>query len=217
MSAVKIRFLEARTVQDEHVGTDLETSYEAGSTYSFDDPRSAARWVKRGAAVFASPDDASAAREAVGDFVEADPNARAPSDNADFEQDALARDFGLKVLAAHMRISVEDFARLSAAERVDALNKAHAEFDEMAAAYDQQRRFGQPPAPVLQGGPEGPAGQNAGPGAGADTPDAEPDFDKLTDDELRAYITDRDGRAPHHNTGRAKLLEAAKGNPGDEA
>lgn len=36
-------------------------------------------------------------------------------------------------------------------------------------------------------------------------------FDDMTDDELRAFITDRDGSAPHHATGRAKLLAKARG------
>lgn len=36
------------------------------------------------------------------------------------------------------------------------------------------------------------------------------DFEKLSDEELRAYITDRDGRAPHSATGREKLLAKAK-------
>jgi hypothetical protein len=37
------------------------------------------------------------------------------------------------------------------------------------------------------------------------------DFDAMTDAELRAFLKDRDGTAPHHMTGRPKLLAAARG------
>lgn len=46
------------------------------------------------------------------------------------------------------------------------------------------------------------------------TPPAEFDpalVDAMTDDELRAHITQRDGRAPHPNTGREKLVAKALG------
>ena len=44
----------------------------------------------------------------------------------------------------------------------------------------------------------------------ADEP--EPDeFDAMSDDQLRELITTRDGKAPRANTGRPKLLLAARG------
>jgi hypothetical protein len=49
---------------------------------------------------------------------------------------------------------------------------------------------------------------------GPSAPPAEfdPDLiDAMTDEELRAFIQNRDGRAPHPNTGREKLLARAKG------
>lgn len=36
-------------------------------------------------------------------------------------------------------------------------------------------------------------------------------FDDMDDDALRTFITERDGAAPHPNTGRAKLLSKARG------
>lgn len=36
------------------------------------------------------------------------------------------------------------------------------------------------------------------------------DFDGLTDDELKAFLKERDGRTPHPNTGREKLLAQAR-------
>lgn len=35
--------------------------------------------------------------------------------------------------------------------------------------------------------------------------------DAMTDEELRAFITQRDGKAPHPNTGHDKLLAKARG------
>lgn len=37
------------------------------------------------------------------------------------------------------------------------------------------------------------------------------DFDAMSDDELRVFIKDRDGRSPHPATSRGKLLDAARG------
>lgn len=56
MEQVKVRFLEPRVVDNVHVGTALETRFEAGEVYELD-ARSADRWVKRGAAVFLSQED----------------------------------------------------------------------------------------------------------------------------------------------------------------
>lgn len=54
--------------------------------------------------------------------------------------------------------------------------------------------------------------------AAAPTPDR---FDGMTDDQLRAFITDRDQKAPHHMLGRPKLLTLARGdaaeNPAEAA
>lgn len=36
-------------------------------------------------------------------------------------------------------------------------------------------------------------------------------FDAMDDEALRAFITERDGKPPHHRTGREKLLKAARG------
>lgn len=36
-------------------------------------------------------------------------------------------------------------------------------------------------------------------------------IDAMTDDELRGFITQRDGKAPHPNTGHDKLLAKARG------
>jgi len=36
-------------------------------------------------------------------------------------------------------------------------------------------------------------------------------LDAMTDDELREFITERDGKAPHHKIGRDKLLSKARG------
>lgn len=44
----------------------------------------------------------------------------------------------------------------------------------------------------------------------------EPDFEGMNDEELRAFITDRDGRAPHPNTGREKLLTKARDASADD-
>lgn len=38
------------------------------------------------------------------------------------------------------------------------------------------------------------------------------EFDAMTDEQLREFITTRDGKAPRSNTGRPKLLLAARGN-----
>ncbi len=38
-----------------------------------------------------------------------------------------------------------------------------------------------------------------------------PDFDAMSEEELRAYLKERDGKSPHPKTGREKLLIAAKG------
>lgn len=46
---MKIRFKESRVVQDEHVGTDRETRFEAGREYDLP-AASAQRWINRGAA-----------------------------------------------------------------------------------------------------------------------------------------------------------------------
>lgn len=44
------------------------------------------------------------------------------------------------------------------------------------------------------------------------------DFETKSDEQLRAFITDRDGKAPHHNLGRDKLLATARTASGsDEA
>lgn len=45
--------------------------------------------------------------------------------------------------------------------------------------------------------------------AGGD--DAPDDFDRMTDEELQAFIADRDGKKPHPATGRPKLLANARG------
>lgn len=44
---------------------------------------------------------------------------------------------------------------------------------------------------------------------GPPVPDA---FDAMSDEDLRAFIAERDAKAPHHKAGRAKLLAAARGN-----
>lgn len=38
-----------------------------------------------------------------------------------------------------------------------------------------------------------------------------PDFDAMTDDELRQVVAEKEGRQPHPATGRDKLLAKAKG------
>jgi hypothetical protein len=43
------------------------------------------------------------------------------------------------------------------------------------------------------------------------------EFDAMSDDELRAFITKRDDKAPRANTGRVKLLLAARGDQGAAA
>jgi hypothetical protein len=43
------------------------------------------------------------------------------------------------------------------------------------------------------------------------------EFDAMSDDQLRELITIRDGKAPRFNTGRAKLLLAARGDKGTAA
>lgn len=50
----------------------------------------------------------------------------------------------------------------------------------------------------------------------APQPPAPDQFEGMDDDELRAFITDRDGEAPHHRLGREKLLLKARGQA-DEA
>lgn len=35
-------------------------------------------------------------------------------------------------------------------------------------------------------------------------------FTSMSEDDLRAYITDKTGKAPHHRTGPAKLIEMAR-------
>lgn len=70
MTTVKVRFTEDRVVQDEHEGTDRETRFRAGKTYDLD-PRSADRWMKRGAAVFADRKSAEEADGKSGDVARA--------------------------------------------------------------------------------------------------------------------------------------------------
>lgn len=75
-------------------------------------------------------------------------------------------------------------------------------------------------------GPNGSDGGEDAPGAGGETggqvdstdasfaedADAAPDFDAMSEEQLRAFLKQRDGRAPHPKTGLAKLLASAKGN-----
>lgn len=46
------------------------------------------------------------------------------------------------------------------------------------------------------------------------TDDTAPDFDTMSDEDLRAFIKERDGRFPHSRTGRDKLVAAARGDAG---
>lgn len=78
---VSITFDETRVVDDERKGTPEEVRFEDGKTYQLS-PRSADRWVKRGAAHFTTPEDAAAARGASSDVAlnlqdtdRSDPNA----------------------------------------------------------------------------------------------------------------------------------------------
>lgn len=41
--------------------------------------------------------------------------------------------------------------------------------------------------------------------------EAAPDFDAMSDEELRAFVADKDGRQPHPATSREKLLAKARG------
>ncbi len=50
----------------------------------------------------------------------------------------------------------------------------------------------------------------------ADTP-APDQFDAMSDDDLRAFIKDRDGKSPHPRTGRDKLLKSARGDAASSA
>lgn len=54
-------------------------------------------------------------------------------------------------------------------------------------------------------------------GGGMEVAPGPDDFDKMEDDALRAFITERDGKAPHPNTGREKLLAKARGAAEEEA
>lgn len=47
-------------------------------------------------------------------------------------------------------------------------------------------------------------------GGGSDALVIEDTYESLTDEQLRAFITDRDGKAPHHMLGRPKLLALAR-------
>lgn len=53
----------------------------------------------------------------------------------------------------------------------------------------------------------------AAPAPGSPERDA---FDDMDDDALRAFITDRDGEAPHHRLGRERLLKRARGQEGGQ-
>lgn len=55
----KITFLQSRVVQDQHVGTDKQTRYEAGKTYELP-LASCERWIRRGLARWADPEPAPA-------------------------------------------------------------------------------------------------------------------------------------------------------------
>ena len=195
MTRINITFLENRVVQDQHAGTELETRYEAGQTYGFDDARSAARWVRRGAAEFGTKVDADLARAVVGDIVVERASDALAADAVDADEVALAARIGRKAVAAYLGLSDDAFAQMPEAERLDALEALAAEVDAHGAAQ----------ASV------GAIGEAAGEGAPS------PDYERLTDDELRALIADRDGRAPHHNTGRARLLDIAQTGPQSEA
>jgi hypothetical protein len=46
---------------------------------------------------------------------------------------------------------------------------------------------------------------------GAATVADAPDFDAMSDDDLRTFIEKRDGERPHHRTGRETLLRKARG------
>lgn len=78
----KIVFTETRVVQDEHVGTDRETRFEAGYAYELP-AASAARWLARGLAVAAdlAPGAPVAAAPAPGSTADV-PLAAEPSTNA---------------------------------------------------------------------------------------------------------------------------------------
>lgn len=59
-------------------------------------------------------------------------------------------------------------------------------------------------------------GKKGGQAQAAEAKVSEPKvFDDMTDDELRGFIADRDGKAPHPNTGREKLLAKAMGDAAD--
>ncbi len=61
-----IKFTQTKVVDDERKGTDQEERYEAGKTYKMS-LRSADRWVKRGVAEWASPEDQAKAAGAASD------------------------------------------------------------------------------------------------------------------------------------------------------
>lgn len=59
--------------------------------------------------------------------------------------------------------------------------------------------------------------KTAAPTAPVAPPYLRDEFDEMTDEALRAFITTRDGRSPHPATGRIKLLNNARNPPkGDE-
>jgi hypothetical protein len=63
---VSITFTETKVVDDHRKGSSAEERFEAGKTYDLS-PRSADRWVKRGAAHFTTPEDAAKAAGASSD------------------------------------------------------------------------------------------------------------------------------------------------------
>ncbi len=70
--------------------------------------------------------------------------------------------------------------------------------------------LGEPEGPLVEGrsDPLDHDGDEEMGGSVAETSPAP--FDEMDDDALRAFITERDGKAPHPNTGREKLLTLAK-------
>lgn len=97
----------------------------------------------------------------------------------------------------------------------DAAHGGDAETQVEARADDGTRNRGDQNANTALQPPAGRDNTAAAVAAAAAQQQTADKFEAMDDDALRAYITDRDGKAPHHMLGRPKLLAQARGETGE--
>lgn len=136
----------------------------------------------------------------------------------------------VSLFRAHVEtLDVVELAEMMAAAeaQLNADQTEAGEHQETAEPVETVEPPAEQPEPAQEGGAseaaetkqpvEAPVVESADPSVepvATESAEAAPDFDPalveaMTDDELRAYITERDGKAPHHKLGHEKLVALA--------